>query len=78
MGILRPYGLLFVIAGISLLITGIVILLTNKFDWMGKLPGDIHITRDQFSFHFPIMTCLLISVVLTVIFYLVRIFFSIR
>ncbi|MGU7781006.1 DUF2905 domain-containing protein [Burkholderia sp. PU8-34] len=38
----------------------------------GRLPGDIHIVRDGFSFHFPLATCVLLSVVLTVLFWLLR------
>ena len=39
--------------------------------WFGRLPGDIHYTRGNFSFRFPVVTCLLLSVVLTI---LLRIF----
>ena len=40
--------------------------------WLGKLPGDIHYSRDNFSFHFPIVTCLVISVVVTILLWLFR------
>jgi hypothetical protein len=40
--------------------------------WLGRLPGDIHYTRDNFSFHFPIVTCLLLSIVLTLVMWLLR------
>ena len=40
--------------------------------WLGRLPGDIHYTRDNFSFHFPIATCLLISALLTLLLWLFR------
>ena len=40
--------------------------------WLGKLPGDIHFTRGDSNFHFPIVTCLLISVVLTIILWFMR------
>ena len=38
----------------------------------GRLPGDIHIVRDGFSFHFPIVTCIVISVVASLVFWLLR------
>jgi len=38
----------------------------------GRLPGDIHIVRDGFSFHFPIVTCIVLSVVVSVLFWLLR------
>lgn len=40
--------------------------------WLGRLPGDIHYARGNFSFHFPIVTCLLASVILTLILWLIR------
>ncbi len=40
--------------------------------WLGRLPGDIHYTRGNFSFHFPIVTCLLFSLVLTALAWLLR------
>jgi len=39
---------------------------------LGRLPGDIHIEREGFSFHFPLMTCLLVSAVLTLLLWLFR------
>lgn len=78
MDILRPYGLLFIVAGIILIVTGLVLVSGYFPRWIGRLPGDIHITRDTFSFHFPLATCLVISAVLTAVFYLIRIFLSSR
>jgi hypothetical protein len=61
-----------------LLITGVVaILLGLMWPWLarlglGRLPGDIHVERDGFSFFFPITTSLVISVVATLIIWLLR------
>ena len=38
----------------------------------GRLPGDIHVVREGFSFHFPIVTCIAISIVITLILWLFR------
>ena len=58
---------------IGLVITAVGVLLWAGFGkWLGKLPGDIHYTRGDTSLHFPIATCLLISVVLTAILWLLR------
>lgn len=38
----------------------------------GRLPGDIHIVREGFSLHFPLMTCLVISIVVTLVLWLLR------
>jgi hypothetical protein len=40
--------------------------------WIGRLPGDIHVTRGHFAFHFPLMTCLLLSLLLTLLLWLFR------
>ncbi len=40
--------------------------------WLGRLPGDIHYSRGNFTFYFPIVTCLIVSLVLTLIFWLLR------
>ncbi len=40
--------------------------------WFGRLPGDIHISKDNFTFSFPIVTCLLISVLLSLLLWLFR------
>jgi hypothetical protein len=39
---------------------------------LGRLPGDIHIVRDGFSFHFPVVTCLVVSAVVTLLLWLFR------
>ena len=58
----------------GLVIAGIGLLLWSGVGkgWLGRLPGDVHYTRGDFNFHFPIVTCLLISVVLTLILWLLR------
>jgi hypothetical protein len=40
--------------------------------WIGRLPGDIHYTRGNFSFHVPLVTCLIVSLVLTALAWLLR------
>jgi len=61
-----------VVAG--LLIAGVGVLIWSGFGrgWMGRLPGDINYSRPNFSFHFPLMTCLLISLVLSLLLWLIR------
>ncbi|RKP46987.1 DUF2905 domain-containing protein [Trinickia fusca] len=61
-----------------LLISGIVLFVAGlAWRWLaripfGRLPGDVHIVREGFSFHLPIVTCLVISVVLTILIWLFR------
>jgi len=55
--------------GVGLIVIGLLWPYLVKFG-LGKLPGDIVIRRDNFNFYFPITTCILISVVLTGLFWL--------
>ncbi len=64
-------GLCVVLVGLLLLIADRVPGIGNLLGWFGNLPGDISIRRDNFTFSFPLATCLLISVVLSLVLYLV-------
>jgi len=68
--ILVGVGLCVVLLGLLLLIADRVPGIGNLLGWFGKLPGDISVRRDSFTFSFPIVTSLLISVILSLIFYL--------
>ena len=46
-------------------------MLVGRVPWLGRLPGDIHIERGNFSFYVPLATSLLLSVVLTLLLYIV-------
>jgi len=59
-------------AGLIIAGIGIVWLLAPSIPWMGKLPGDINLERENFRFHFPVVTSLVISLVLTGILWLIR------
>jgi hypothetical protein len=57
--------------GLLIALAGVVLVLVGRVPWIGRLPGDIHIQRGNFTFYFPLATSLLLSVVLTLVFYLV-------
>ncbi|HMH78334.1 MAG TPA: DUF2905 domain-containing protein [Candidatus Udaeobacter sp.] len=59
------FGLLMVLLGLVLLVAGHF---SGKVPWLGRLPGDIYIQRGTWTFYFPLATCLIISVVLTLLF----------
>ena len=62
-----------IILGLILVATGLIISFAPRLPtWLGRLPGDINIKRDNFSFHFPLATCLLISAILSLIMWLLR------
>ena len=53
--------------GIVLVVIGILMTIAGKIPGVGKLPGDIFIKRENFSFYFPLTTCILLSIILTAI-----------
>jgi hypothetical protein len=63
-------GKFLILMGIILVIIGGLFLLANKLPFIGRLPGDIIIKKEHFSFYFPITTCILISIILSIIFWL--------
>ena len=67
---LQPLGRALIVFGVILTGFGLVLLLTPKLPWIGRLPGDILVQREQFSFYFPLASCLLASVILSVLFWL--------
>ncbi len=69
---MNDFGKVLVIVG--LLIAAVGALLWSGFGkgWLGRLPGDINYAKGNFSFHFPIVTCLLVSLVLTLLLWLFR------
>jgi hypothetical protein len=60
-------GFLLIIIGIFLVVAGLIVLYIDKIPLIGRLPGDINIYGKGWSFHFPIITGLIISVILTII-----------
>jgi hypothetical protein len=65
-------GKLLIILGIALTVLGLLLTFAGKLPWLGKLPGDIRIERENFSFYFPLGTCLLLSLLLSLLFWLFR------
>jgi len=65
-----PLGRLFIVLGAVFLALGFWLTFAPhlSFGRFGRLPGDIHIKRDNFTFYFPITTCILVSLLLTLLF----------
>ena len=63
-------GLIFL--GLILIVVGVIFSLAMKLPWLGHLPGDITIEGERYTFYFPITTCLLISLILTLVLYFFR------
>jgi len=66
------FGRNLIYIGIVLVILGLLFSLGGKIPWLGHLPGDIYIQRGRFTFYFPVTTCLLISIIMTLFFYFFR------
>ena len=60
-------GRMLVVFGLLIALVGVVVMLVGRVPWLGRLPGDIHIQRGNWTFYFPLATSLLLSVVLTLI-----------
>ena len=65
-------GKFLVIAGLLLAVVGALLWSGVGKGWLGRLPGDITYSKGDFSFHFPIVTCLILSAILTLLLWLFR------
>lgn len=66
-------GRILIIAGIILILAGIILVIPgNKLGWLGHLPGDIRIERENFRFYFPITTLLIISLLINLMIWVIR------
>jgi uncharacterized protein HemY len=74
---MRDAGKLLIILGILAVVSGLVLMFSgDKLKWLGRLPGDIRIQRENFRFYAPITTMLLISVILSLVLYIIGKFFK--
>jgi Protein of unknown function (DUF2905) len=69
---LPQLGRVLVAVGLMLLLAGAALMLGPRVPWLGRLPGDILIDRPGFRFYFPLATCLLLSLLLTGVLWLLR------
>jgi uncharacterized membrane protein YidH (DUF202 family) len=65
-------GKFLVILGLLLAAAGALLWSGVGRSWLGRLPGDLHYTKGNVSFYFPVMTCALLSLILTVLLWLLR------
>jgi len=68
------FGWILLVLGLVLAGVGLIWILAPSIPWLGRLPGDIRIERENFRFYFPLMTCLILSVFLTLIMCIIRFF----
>ena len=61
-----------IMLGMVIAAVGIILTFAGKFPWLGRLPGDIYFKRENFTFSFPLVTCIIISAIISFIFWLLR------
>ena len=67
-----PLGKMLILLGVFIILIGVLLVIGEKIPWIGRLPGDIIIRKKNFTFYFPIVTSILISIILTLLFTLFR------
>jgi Protein of unknown function (DUF2905) len=65
-------GKTLIILGLAIAALGVIITFAGRIPWLGRLPGDIYLKRDNFTFYFPLATSILLSVVVSLILWLLR------
>ena len=60
-------GKFLILIGVVIVALGLLLTLLPKLPYLGKLPGDIYIKKGNFTFYFPLATCILLSILLTII-----------
>ncbi len=74
---MKDTGKILIIIGIIAIALGLLLWLSgDKFKWLGRLPGDIRIQRDNFRFYAPITTMLLLSLVISLLLFIIGKFFK--
>ena len=69
---MNDLGKYLVITGLLIAVVGALIWSGFGKGWLGRLPGDINYSKGDFSFHFPVVTCLIVSAILTLLMWLFR------
>ena len=65
-------GKMLMVLGLTLFVLGAVLALAGRLPWFGRLPGDIVVERGPVTFYFPVVTCIIVSVLLSLLFSLFR------
>lgn len=71
---MNPTAKLLIIGGVILIVFGLLWQVGGRFLHLGRLPGDIVVEKENVRFYFPVVTCIVLSVVLSLIMYVIRLF----
>jgi uncharacterized membrane-anchored protein len=69
---MKNLGLTLIVFGAVIAVAGALLYAGVSFSWLGRLPGDIRIVKPGYSIHVPITTCIVISLVVSFILYVIR------
>ncbi len=61
-----------IFSGLVLVAAGVLVFASGRFTWLGHLPGDLTIRRDGLTFYFPLATCIVLSLLISLVMYLFR------
>jgi len=64
---MQDLGRFLIVLGAATILIGVLLVLGPRIPWLGRLPGDILIRRGTFTFYFPLVTCVVVSAILTLI-----------
>ena len=67
---MQDIGKTLIVFGFVIAVAGLLLVFVGRVPWLGRLPGDIHIQRGNWSFYFPLATSIVVSVLLTLLFWL--------
>jgi len=67
------FGKILILFGIISILAGILLLFADKIPYIGKMPGDIRIEKENFKFYFPLTTSIILSVVVSLILWIISI-----
>ncbi len=68
----QEMGKILLLFGVLMVLIGLVLIVAPKIPWLGRLPGDIVIKKDNFTFYFPLATSIILSIILTLLFSIFR------
>jgi hypothetical protein len=71
---MAPFGKILIISGCVIVGVGIIMLFVGRIPFLGKLPGDISVKKENFQFYFPLTTSIILSILVSLVFWLISIF----
>lgn len=69
---MNAVGKILLIAGLVMAAVGALLVFSDRIPWLGRLPGDIFVRKGNFTFYFPLATSIIVSIVLSLIFMILR------